>query len=38
MFGSENPALTELKSIDVESLTPIEALTRLFELQRLAKS
>jgi DNA mismatch repair protein MutS len=38
MFGAENPALTELKSLDVESLTPIEALTRLFELQRLAKS
>jgi DNA mismatch repair protein MutS len=38
MFGSENPALTELKSLDVESLTPIEALTRLFELQRMAKS
>jgi DNA mismatch repair protein MutS len=38
MFGSEHPALAELKSIDVESLTPIEALTRLFELQRMAKS
>jgi DNA mismatch repair protein MutS len=38
MFGADNPALTELKSLDVESLTPIEALTRLFELQRLAKS
>lgn len=38
MFGSEHPALTELKAIDVESLTPIEALTRLFELQRLARS
>ncbi len=38
MFGSENPALKELQDIDVESLTPIEALTRLFELQRIAKS
>jgi DNA mismatch repair protein MutS len=38
MFGADNPALTELKSLDIESLTPIEALTRLFELQRLAKS
>jgi len=37
MFGEENPALTELKSLDVESLTPIEALTRLFELQKKAK-
>jgi DNA mismatch repair protein MutS len=37
MFGSDNPALTELQSLDVESLTPIEALTRLFELQRLAR-
>ncbi len=37
MFGEENPALIELKSLDVESLTPIEALTRLYELQRKAK-
>jgi DNA mismatch repair protein MutS len=38
MFGADNPALSELASLDIESLTPIEALTRLFELQRLAKS
>ncbi|MCC6943127.1 MAG: DNA mismatch repair protein MutS [Thermomicrobiales bacterium] len=36
MFGEENPALTELKALDVESLTPIEALTKLFELQKRA--
>lgn len=36
MFGADNPALTELKSLDVESLTPIEALTKLFELQKKA--
>jgi DNA mismatch repair protein MutS len=37
MFGADNPALAELKALDVESLTPIEALTRLFELQRVAR-
>ena len=36
MFGADNRALTELKSLDVESLTPIEALTKLFELQKKA--
>lgn len=37
MFGEEHPALTELKALDVESLTPIEALTKLFELQKKAE-
>jgi hypothetical protein len=29
---------TAFSVLDIELLTPIEALTRLFELQRLAKS
>jgi DNA mismatch repair protein MutS len=36
LFGSTNPALEALRSLDVNSLTPIEALTRLYELQRMA--
>jgi DNA mismatch repair protein MutS len=37
LFGMTNPALEELKTLDVNVLTPIEALTRLYELQRLAQ-
>jgi DNA mismatch repair protein MutS len=36
LFSESNPALEALKSLDVNSLTPIEALTRLYELQRMA--
>ncbi len=36
LFGAANPALEALRSLDVNSLTPIEALTRLYELQRIA--
>ncbi len=31
----ENPALTELRSLDVTTLTPIEALNELFRLQKM---
>ncbi len=34
LFGEPNPALQELKDLDVESLSPLEAITKLFELQR----
>jgi DNA mismatch repair protein MutS len=37
LFGEPNPALEALKSLDVESLSPLEAITKLFELQRTAK-
>ncbi|MCC6704950.1 MAG: DNA mismatch repair protein MutS [Thermomicrobiales bacterium] len=37
LFGESNPALEALRSIDVESLSPLEAITKLFELQRMAK-
>ncbi|MDZ7869388.1 MAG: hypothetical protein U5L02_09375, partial [Rheinheimera sp.] len=33
LFPDTNPLLDELKSLDVNSLSPIEALNRLFEWQ-----
>ena len=36
LFQTTNPALERLKSLDVNSLTPIEALTVLYELQKMA--
>ena len=35
LFSTTNPALEALRSLDVNALTPIEALTRLYELQRM---
>jgi DNA mismatch repair protein MutS len=37
MFGAPNPAIEDLKALDVESLSPLEAITKLFELQRKAR-
>jgi DNA mismatch repair protein MutS len=34
LFPETNPMLDELKKIDVNSLSPIEALNRLFEWQK----
>jgi DNA mismatch repair protein MutS len=34
---AESPALKELASLDVDSLSPLEALTKLYELQQAAK-
>lgn len=36
LFGTTSPALEKLKELDVNALTPIEALTCLYELQILA--
>ncbi|MDP2730061.1 MAG: DNA mismatch repair protein MutS [Dehalococcoidales bacterium] len=36
-FGQKPPLLEELEKLDVESLTPLEALTKLYELQKKAK-
>jgi DNA mismatch repair protein MutS len=36
LFNTSSPVLEELKAMDVNALTPIEALTRLYELQRMA--
>ncbi len=35
LFNTTNPALEALQSLDVNALTPIEALTKLYELQRM---
>jgi DNA mismatch repair protein MutS len=37
LFGAPNPVLEELKALDVESLSPLEAITKLFELQKRAR-
>jgi DNA mismatch repair protein MutS len=34
LFPESSPLLEELKSVDVNSLSPIEALNKLFEWQR----
>ncbi len=36
-FGQKPPLLEELAKLDIESLTPLEALTKLYELQQKAK-
>ena len=36
MFGAPSPVVEELKQLDVEGLSPLEALTALFELRRRA--
>jgi DNA mismatch repair protein MutS len=37
LFANENPVLDELKSIDVDALSPLEALTKLYELKNKLK-
>ena len=37
LFGQPDPAVEALKGLDVEALSPLEAITKLFELQRLAR-
>jgi DNA mismatch repair protein MutS len=36
-FGQRSPILEELSKLDINSLTPLEALTRLYELQKKAR-
>jgi len=36
-FGQKSPIMEELKKLDIDSLTPLEALTKLYELQKKAK-
>jgi DNA mismatch repair protein MutS len=36
-FGGPSPALKALQELEVDALTPLEALTRLYELKRLAR-
>lgn len=37
MFAPPHPALAAMREIDVESLSPLEALTKLYELKRLSE-
>jgi DNA mismatch repair protein MutS len=37
LFATTNPVVEELKTLDVNALTPIEALTRLYELHQMAQ-
>jgi len=37
LFGAKSPLIEELKKLDIDSLTPLEAITKLYELQKKAK-
>jgi len=37
LFGQKPPVLEELEKVDIDSLTPLEALNKLYELQKKAK-
>jgi DNA mismatch repair protein MutS len=38
LFASRNPAVDELEELDVSAMTPLEAISKLYELKKLAKS
>lgn len=38
LFGSTPPVIEELRNMDVDSVTPLEAITKLYELQKKARS
>jgi DNA mismatch repair protein MutS len=37
LFGDKSPIIEEISQLDIDSLSPLEAITRLYELQRKAK-
>ena len=37
LLGQKSPLLEELEKLDIDSLTPLEAITKLYELQKKAK-
>ena len=37
LLGQKSPLLAELEKLDIDSLTPLEAITKLYELQKKAK-
>jgi len=37
LFGGTHPVVEELRSLDVVAMSPLEALTKLFELQQKAE-
>jgi len=36
LFGAPDPVVDELRALDVESLSPLEAITKLYELKQKA--
>jgi len=38
LFGSTPPVVEELQNMEIDSMTPLEAITRLYELQKKARS
>jgi DNA mismatch repair protein MutS len=36
-FGQKSPLTDEIRNLDISSMTPLEAITKLYELQRKAK-
>ncbi len=38
LFAQEHPVVEELRALDVSTMTPLEAINKLYELQRRAKS
>jgi DNA mismatch repair protein MutS len=37
LFGEKSPVVEELEKLDIDSLTPLEALTKLYQLKKKAK-
>jgi DNA mismatch repair ATPase MutS len=37
LFAEKSPVLAELAKLEIDSLTPLEALTKLYELQKKSK-
>jgi DNA mismatch repair protein MutS len=37
LFAPPSPAIAALKTLDVEALSPLEALTKLYELKRMSE-
>ena len=37
LFAAEHPAVASLRALDVDGLSPLDALNRLYELRRLAE-
>jgi len=38
LFTTDHPILDELKALDVTQMTPLEAITKLYELQKRVKN
>jgi DNA mismatch repair protein MutS len=38
MFGNKSPLIEEISQLDIDSMSPLEAITRLYELKRKATS